>query len=104
MSLTITCLFLQSFTDTFEERWLATYTEANPARSQYSFCIAPKHAGFFWLCFKPGQDAPVQEWNVKVVPGAYELQKNLYPDMRALCNGFKTIMVNLQHKRARAGR
>ncbi|MCJ1469022.1 Transcription elongation factor spt6 [Pseudocyphellaria aurata] len=39
------------------ERWLTTYTEANPIRSVYAFCINPKHPGYFHLCFKAGQHA-----------------------------------------------
>ncbi|ELR06845.1 Nucleosome remodeling protein [Pseudogymnoascus destructans] len=71
------------------ERWLTTYTEANPKRSVYAFCIDPKHPGYFHLCFKGGQNAKLNAWPVKVIPNAFELLKNPYPDMRALCNGFK---------------
>ena len=39
------------------ESWLTTYTEANPKRSVYAFYIDPKHPGYFYLCFKPGQHA-----------------------------------------------
>lgn len=83
------------------ERWLTTYTEANPKRSVYNFCIDPKHAGYFFLCFKAGQHAQVQHWAVKVVPQAFELQKNMYPDMRALCNGFKLLFTNMQSGKRR---
>ena len=83
------------------ERWLTTYTEANPKRSVYNFCIDPKHAGYFYLCFKAGQHAEVQHWSVKVVPRAFELQKNMYPDMRSLCNGFKLLFQNMQNGRRR---
>lgn len=85
----------------FTERWLTTYTEANPKRSVYNFCIDPKHAGYFFLCFKAGQHAQVQHWAVKVVPQAFELQKNMYPDMRALCNGFKLLFTNMQSGKRR---
>ncbi|KNG82613.1 hypothetical protein ANOM_009402 [Aspergillus nomiae NRRL 13137] len=37
--------------------WLETYTKANPKRSAYAFCIDPKHAGYFFLCFKAGENA-----------------------------------------------
>ncbi len=85
----------------FPERWLTTYTEANPKRSVYAFCINPKHPGYFFLCFKAGQHAPVQNWPVKVVPNAFELQKNPYQDMRALCNGFKLLFQSLQNGKRR---
>jgi transcription elongation factor SPT6 len=55
----------------------------------YAFCLDPKHPGYFTLCFKAGVQAKVIGWPVKVVPNAFELMKNPYPDMRALCNGFK---------------
>ncbi|KAI9823150.1 MAG: Transcription elongation factor spt6 [Thelocarpon impressellum] len=79
------------------ERWLTTYTKANPKRSVYAFCINPKYPGYFFLCFKAGQHAPLGSWPVKVVPQAFELQNNAYPDMRALCNGFKLLFQNLQN-------
>jgi len=71
------------------ERWLTTYTEANPKRSVYAFCLDTRRPGYFWLCFKAGQAASPQAWPVRVVPNAYELLKSVYPDMKALCNGFK---------------
>lgn len=78
------------------ERWLTTYTEANPKRSAYAFCINPKYPGYFYLCFKAGPNAELQSWPVKVIPQGYELQRNPYPDMRALCNGFKLLFTNMQ--------
>lgn len=77
------------------ERWLTTYTEANPKRSVYAFCISPKYPGFFHLCFKAGQNAKLEAWTVKVVPHAFELKNTMYPDMRALCNGFKLLFQNI---------
>ncbi|KAH8821069.1 SH2 domain-containing protein [Xylogone sp. PMI_703] len=71
------------------ERWLTTYTEANPQRSMYAFCLDQKHPGFFHLCFKAGVRARPNSWPVRVVPNAFELMKSQYPDMKALCNGFK---------------
>ena len=83
------------------ERWLTTYTEANPKRSVYNFCINPKYPGYFYLIFKAGQHAQLQSWPVKVIPGAFELQKAAYQDMRALCNGFKVIFTNMQKEKRR---
>ncbi|KAI9643239.1 Transcription elongation factor spt6 [Ciborinia camelliae] len=71
------------------ERWLTTYTEANPKRSVYAFCLDTRHPGYFHLCFKAGQLARVNSWAVRIVPNAFELLKSPYPDMKALCNGFK---------------
>ncbi|KAH0423715.1 transcription elongation factor spt6, partial [Aureobasidium melanogenum] len=71
--------------------WLNAYTEANPIRSMYAFCINPKYPGYFDLCFKAGASAKVAAWPVKVIPNAFELQRHPYPDMRALKNGFKLL-------------
>jgi transcription elongation factor SPT6 len=79
------------------ERWLTTYTEANPKRSVYQFCINPKHPGYFFLCFKAGQHAKLMNWPVKVIPQGFELQRNPYPSMRDLCNGFKLLFANMQN-------
>ncbi|OCK83182.1 transcription elongation factor-like protein spt6 [Lepidopterella palustris CBS 459.81] len=76
------------------EQWLKTYTEANPKRSMYAFCINPKFPGFFYLCYKAGQTAPLGNWPVKIVPNAFELQRHQYPDMNALKNGFKLLFQN----------
>lgn len=83
------------------ERWLTTYTEANPKRSVYAFCIDAKHPGYFHLCYKAGQHASLGSWPVKVVPQAFELRGNPYPDMRALCNGFKLLFQNMQNSKKR---
>jgi len=71
------------------EKWLTTYTEANPKRSVYAFGLDPRHPGYFFLAFKAGFNAQVSSWPVRVVPNAFELLKSPYPDMKALCNGFK---------------
>lgn len=39
-----------------------------------------------------GDNAPKGAWGIKVVPNAFELQKNLYPNMMALKNGFKMLI------------
>ena len=83
----------------FTDQWLETYTKANPRRSAYAFCINPKYPGYFYLCFKAGEHSRLQNWPVKVIPQGYELQKNPYPDMQALCNGFKLMFSNMQFQR-----
>ena len=65
--------------------------QANPTRSMYAFCSIPKHPGYFWLCFQAGLNGNKGEWPVKVIPNAFEMQKNVYPDMVALKNGFKML-------------
>jgi len=81
------------------DQWLETYTKANPRRSAYAFCINPKYPGYFYLCFKAGENSRLQNWLVKVIPQGFELQKNPYPDMQALCNGFKLMFSNMQSRR-----
>ena len=71
------------------EKWLTTYIDANPNRSTYAFCLDTKHPGYFYLCFKASRGSKVNAWMIRVIPHAYELLKSQYPDMRALCNGFK---------------
>lgn len=78
-------------TNRHADKWLETYMEANPKRSMYAFCINPKFPGYFHLCFKADLRSPLSSWNVKVIPNAFELQKNPYSDMRALKNGFKLL-------------
>ncbi|KAJ5965954.1 hypothetical protein N7481_012668 [Penicillium waksmanii] len=80
------------------DQWLETYTKANPRRSAYAFCTNPKYPGYFYLCFKAGENSRLQNWLVKVIPQGYELQKNPYPDMQALCNGFKLMFSNMQSR------
>ncbi|KAJ6153827.1 Transcription elongation factor spt6 [Penicillium chermesinum] len=81
------------------DQWLETYTKANPRRSAYAFCINTKYPGYFFLCFKAGERSRLQNWPVKVIPQGFELQKNPYPDMQALCNGFKLMFTNMQAQR-----
>lgn len=44
------------------EQWLTSYSEANPRRSAYAFCIDKQHPGYFDLCFKTSPKAPVKSW------------------------------------------
>ncbi|KAI5290141.1 Transcription elongation factor spt6, partial [Ascosphaera acerosa] len=78
------------------EKWLQTYTQANPTRSAYAFCLDTKHPGYFHLCFQAGPKSPVGSWAVKVIPQGYELRRNPYPDMMSLCNGFKLLFSSMQ--------
>ncbi|KAI6710736.1 hypothetical protein JHW43_006742 [Diplocarpon mali] len=82
------------------EKWLTTYTEANPKRSVYAFCLDSRHPGYFHLCFKAGQAGRTYAWPVRVVPKAFDLMKIQYPDMKSLCNGFKIKHQTEQIKRA----
>ncbi|KAJ5162401.1 Transcription elongation factor Spt6 [Penicillium capsulatum] len=89
----------QEGSKTETDQWLETYTKANPRRSAYAFCINGKYPGYFYLCFKAGEHSRLQNWPVKVIPQGFELQKNPYPDMQALCNGFKLMFTNMQASR-----
>ncbi|KAI1608646.1 transcription elongation factor SPT6 [Exophiala viscosa] len=85
------------------EEWLTTYTNANPKRSMYQFCINRERPGQFHLVFKAGQKAKLMDWSVRVIPQGFELMKTPYPSMRDLCNGFKLIFQNM-HDSAALGR
>jgi transcription elongation factor SPT6 len=87
----LTSIFCRGIMLTIPELWLKNYCEANPARFMYAFCSLPKHPGYFWLCFQPGRDRTPGAWPVKVIPNAFEMHKNIYPDMTALKNGFKML-------------
>lgn len=63
----------------------------------YAFCINPKYPGYFFICFKAGQNAPLSAWPVKVVPDAFEMRKLQYPDMKTLKNGFKLLFQSMQN-------
>ncbi|KAJ1326721.1 transcription elongation factor SPT6 [Microdochium nivale] len=76
------------------EKWLTSYSNANATQSIYLFGINPKHPGYFSLCFKVNKASPIMKWHVKVVPQAFEMMGSQYPDMRALCNGFKLRLGN----------
>ena len=78
----------------FTEKWLTTYIDANPNRSSYAFCVDTKHPGYFWLCFKASRSGPVERVPVRAIPQGFELKNYQYPDMRALCNGFKLRFQN----------
>ncbi|KAL9110100.1 MAG: hypothetical protein Q9227_005293 [Pyrenula ochraceoflavens] len=78
------------------EEWLTTYTKANPKRSNYAFCLSREHPGYFHLCFKAGENAKCISWPVKIIPPGFELQKNPYPSMKDLTNGFKMLYQNMQ--------
>jgi transcription elongation factor SPT6 len=84
------------------EDWLNTYTEANPKRSMYAFCINPKYPGYFWLLIKEGLNARLIMMNVKVIPNGFKLNEASYPDMRSLRNGMKlqldALRKGAQHK------
>lgn len=75
--------------------------EANPKRAMYAFCINSQYPGYFHLCFKQSPKSSIVTWPVKVVPNAFEMQKNQYPDMGALRNGFKTILMHQQQANGR---
>ncbi|KAK9484885.1 SH2 domain-containing protein [Lipomyces starkeyi] len=82
------------------ERWLTTYTEANPRRSNYAFCLDTKNPGYFCLCFKAGLNSKLVMWPVKVIPNGYQLLNAIYPDVQQLCNGFKMqYAAKMQRKR-----
>jgi transcription elongation factor SPT6 len=86
--------FFTAHANLYPEQWLTTYTDAAPTRFIYNFCINPKYPGYFYVCSKAGQQGPHNSWPVKIIPDAFELQKNAYPSMTTLKNGFKLLVMN----------
>lgn len=76
------------------DAWFEAYTRSGTRRSTYAFCLDHKHPGYFLLCFKTSDKAPVQSWNVKVIPNGYELLGASYADVPSLSNGFKKIFMH----------
>jgi transcription elongation factor SPT6 len=76
------------------DAWFDAYTRSGTRRSTYAFCLDHKHPGYFLLCFKTSEKAPVQSWNVKVIPNGYELLGSSYADVPSLSNGFKKIFMH----------
>jgi transcription elongation factor SPT6 len=86
------------------EKWLTAYTDANPKAAVYTLCIDPKHPGYFFLAFKTNKQSRIFWWPVKILPNAYEMLKNQYPDMRALTNGFKLRIQSELNRAAQSGK
>lgn len=99
----VVCGFGQILTQA-TEKFLKVFIDANPTRSAYFFCLDTKHPGYFYLCWKANPTSRVVAWSVRVVPHAYELLKSQYPDMRALCNGFKLRYQSEMLKMQQGGR
>ncbi|KAF1951572.1 transcription elongation factor-like protein spt6 [Byssothecium circinans] len=78
------------------EQWLHNYCQANPSRFMYAFCSIPKYPGHFWLVFQAGSNRKPGAWPVKVIPNAFQMSRNIYPDMTALKNGFKLMYQSKQ--------
>lgn len=57
----------------------------------YAFCANPRFPGYFWICFQGGAGGPKGYWPIKIVPNAFQLQNNNYPDITSLKNGFKIL-------------
>ncbi|ODV74446.1 chromatin-remodeling histone chaperone SPT6 [Cyberlindnera jadinii NRRL Y-1542] len=74
--------------------WIENYSKANPKRGVYAFAFNHKRPGWFLLLFKTGPQSQIYTWNVKAVPEGYELNTYPYPNVQALCNGFKTLLKN----------
>ncbi len=95
--------FVERAANMYTDAWLTTYTEANPKRSMYQFCINRDRPGYFHLCFKAGQKAKLMDWPVKVIPGGYSLNKQQYPTIRDMTNGFKLMFGNMTSSRQQLG-
>ncbi|WFD07743.1 Transcription elongation factor spt6 [Malassezia vespertilionis] len=85
--------------------YLTNASLANPTRSVYAFGLDREHPGYFYLAFKANASAPIQQWSVKVLPGAFKLgHATQLADMAALTNAFKTQYTAQASAAARGGR
>lgn len=80
-------------------QWLENYSKANPKRASYAFGLNHKNPGYFLLLFKTNANSQLYTWNVKAVPKGFDLNGYEYPDVPSLCNGFKTLINNMQQQK-----
>ncbi|KAH3688012.1 hypothetical protein WICPIJ_001006 [Wickerhamomyces pijperi] len=82
---------------------LNAFYNANPKKACYAFAWNHKRPGWFLLMYKLNPKMRVESWNVKADAKGFILNHYNYPDMVALCNGFKTLVMNQSNaNRARA--
>lgn len=78
--------------DNFSGAYLKNTLLAYPNRSMYGFCLNHLKPGYLSLLFlsKPTKDGgEIQEWLVRLLPGAYALNNAEVPGINELCNAFK---------------
>jgi len=66
--------------------------EANPKRAMYAFCINREFPGYFFLCFKNSAAQACSSWPIKVIPNAFELQKNAYVVTKSFISLTTTVL------------
>ncbi|BGP25171.1 transcription elongation factor SPT6 [Rhodotorula toruloides] len=73
------------------EKFLSTWTNANPGKSIYAFGWESdrRKAGQVVLGFKTNEKSGVQYWPVFVVPEGYMLKGSVHGDIPSLINAFK---------------
>ncbi|KAL6926161.1 hypothetical protein ACO0SA_003840 [Hanseniaspora valbyensis] len=64
----------------------------NPNKSVYFFAIDHKHPMQVFLKFKVNNRSKLVTWQVKLTSKGYQLFNFTYPNVIALCNGFKKVL------------
>ncbi|XBW38561.1 hypothetical protein QEN19_004149 [Hanseniaspora menglaensis] len=64
----------------------------NPNKSVYFFAIDHKHPMHVFLKFKVNSKSKLITWQVKLTSKGYQLFNFTYPNVIALCNGFKKVL------------
>lgn len=64
----------------------------NPQKSVYFFCIDHKNPVQILLKFKVNNRSKLITWQVKLTSKGYQLFNFTYPNVIALCNGFKKVL------------
>ncbi|BGP16764.1 hypothetical protein JCM10213_002156 [Rhodosporidiobolus nylandii] len=74
------------------DKFLQNWTLANPGRSIYAFGWDDdrRKPGQILLGFRTNEKAPINYWNVTVVPEGYVLKGSVHGDVQSLINAFKT--------------
>ncbi|KAF9935112.1 Transcription elongation factor spt6 [Linnemannia zychae] len=84
--------------------WLEEQTKARPDNAVYGFTLSRKYPGYFSLIFKLGKHAKIDEWNIKVLPGFYQLKgpsRRDCPTVISISDNFKDMASKLSSSRRR---
>lgn len=85
------------------DKFLTTWTNANPGRSIYAFGWNSdrRKAGQVVLGFRTNDKVPIAHWDVSIVPEGYMLKGQVHGDVQSLVNAFKhAYLYSMQNPQA----
>ncbi|GAA5884951.1 hypothetical protein JCM3774_000862 [Rhodotorula dairenensis] len=85
------------------DKFLTTWTNANPGRSIYAFGWNSdrRKAGQVVLGFRTNDKVPIAHWDVSIVPEGYVLKGQVHGDVQSLVNAFKhAYLYSMQNPQA----